>query len=390
MNQGKFPLDDESLDRILRDLAPVTSPGKTPAETMAFMSNVAAGAGLAAHATAGTVWAWWKIAAVLVAGISLGVFGDRFYQQAMAQNLGEEGIAASYETIEKICPQAQAEESQLAAAEPEIEPPAPVTIAVAPSTCAEVPKPRTGVTDVAAQAAPSPASTRFDDAQALEDDGDWFEDVDRGTLEPPAWDHDEERETANTDPGPPDTVVPVAQQDIQTRTHRPILPGDTQLQLGGGALTTPGIFVPRIQASIAYHGPSKKLSRPMLTAGVDLGLMSTIEDTTWRFMGGIDVGAGIVLGGSRLRFDFAWTIGANMVPGAAMAESMSPLQPRWLEMMTGPELALIIYMPKGPGLRLGTDIKASFRPVDGMSNPFVQPWFGLTVGVDLPLKRPVS
>jgi len=357
----QIPQDDEALDRALRNLAPPSLPRESSAEMMARMTG-AAGVGAMATAGLGRNLAWWKAAACLVLGLTAGAFGDRAYQRAFASPPPDVIQLAEQREV----------------------PPQPAELALPSPSRLLIPgaDPVVACSDGSAPPAQGHGSTAVPNDE-MDDDSPPA--LAKTELTPPAWDDGEGTDAGYT-PRVVTEVKKVAEASAEAEPRRRRPPGDTRIQLMGGAKSTTVGAAPHLRLSATYLGPSRRFARPLLTAGVDLGLLIARPERTPWFLGGVQVGAGLALDGARMRFDMAWTLGTQVLPGALEQGADSNLHQQWLQIMTGPELALVIHNPRGPSLRLGSAVRASFNTDQTKPGPTMLPWFGLTLGFDFPVR----
>ncbi len=192
-------------------------------------------------------------------------------------------------------------------------------------------------------------------------------------------------------PGPP---VPPREAMLTVHVKPPKLDGQTRLRLAGGLLAAPhasrastGSVGPELTVSVARLGPAEGPLRPLLVAELDLGTQVPSGLRTARFCGGAVGGAGFAIEGSRVRLELAWTGGARVAPDLDRAgDDPGPASPT-LRPVMGPQLGVAFRPDRGPDIRLGATLQGSLERDTATDAMRVQPWVGVTAGIDMPVPR---
>jgi hypothetical protein len=99
------------------------------------------------------------------------------------------------------------------------------------------------------------------------------------------------------------------------------------------------------------------------------------------------VGAGFAIDGSHIRLELAWTGGARVAPDASYAVADQDRPRPTLRPTMGPQLGVAFHPDQGPDIHLGATLQGSLEHDDAMAAPRIQPWVGVSAGIDLPVPR---
>jgi len=180
--------------------------------------------------------------------------------------------------------------------------------------------------------------------------------------------------------------LPSVDLDAPPSATADLRPGSTRLRFGGQVVASPmppgkRAVGPAAQVGVTHLGPARGLSRPMLQAQAEIGGLATRGAP--RFLGGVQAGAGIALDGVELRVEAGWLVGVRATPAASDLTGPTDLAP--VNLVAGPQVALVVKPKKGPALRLGTAVQASPQRLD--DRVALRPWLTFTAGIELPAPR---
>lgn len=361
---GPFWREDHALDAALAALAPPSAPRTGAAQILAFgaATPIAPLPPIkpSVTSTAGSVQgiALWKVAAVAMVGATLGLAALRALDDGPAASTGAPALSAmGSPTADSARPDPRPP-VPVGNETPPI-PSAPVFVATPATAPANDPGPRDAVATVAYTGL-VPAPVR---------------------AQTPA-------------------ATPEPREELLTlRVALPANDGETRLRLAAGLLAAPrssraavASMGPELQLSVARLGAAEGLARPMLVAELDLGTQIPAGLRTAHFCGGLLAGAGFAIDGSRIRLELAWTGGARVAPDrvapdASFAIADGTRQRPQLHPTMGPQLGVAIHPDQGPDLRFGATLQGSLEHDDALAAPRLQPWVGLSAGIDLPVPR---
>ena len=183
-----------------------------------------------------------------------------------------------------------------------------------------------------------------------------------------------------------DVPVPTVSLETDPSASAVRHPWDTHLRFGGQVVASPmfrggRVVGPAAQVGITHLGPGHGLARPRLLAQVEVGGLSTSEGP--RFLGGAQAGAGVALDSAELRFEVGWLVGARLAPTAGDPIESGGLPT--MNLLTGPQLSVVVQPEKGPAFRFGTSVLGSVQQIDDRAA--IRPWLSFTAGIELPIPR---
>ncbi len=411
MDDNDLLHDDQALDQALGALPPAGKPSTSASDILAYgtvtIGAAAAAAGAASAATGTAAGAapaitkgilLFKFAALLVAGASLGVVGDRIYQRATSAPMDdvapeamavEEQVEADNEALHVMQAPPAPQAAEPAAADdgmatipapydPPPQPPVPACQPVAP--CEPVP-------------CPEPQIAMVDDQEVEFEDFDWLEDAAKVQVPVLDEERDRVRPVPPTPTGEPERVVEVQVE----KTHQgPGRPAQVRLHAGGGVATAGGIRYgpfgtpgPGGQIGLTVLGPTRGTARGLIAVNIDLLGLPSQTGTPFVFAFGASVGPGIAVDGPRLRFEASWAMGPRLIPQASGGPATGG--PRRAHLLMGPQFGLSFKNNKRlPNFYLGGSVQGSVGEPGGDGQSSLLPWVGLVVGADFGVRKPDS
>jgi len=371
--------DDDALDRAVAGLgfAAATVP-ETPAsmilERAAFYAPVAA-AGVAV----------WKVVALVVLGTSVGVgAGYAIWGRpepipdavAVAAADGaptpDAPVAAASRPVVDDgprAPQAPPPAEEVARAIP-ARPAAPVRIARA------APPADDGSAPIAI-ATPRDAGPTWDDGPLIEQDDEITSPMEVAQPEVPSM---SSRVEGTWEPAP-----------------RPDVAG-TVFRVGGWVGASFGTWSGRVPVAGAgllgglhYLGPERGRVRPMVGSDMGLLLLPGGDSAETRLILAVHGSPGISIRGRALRLELRWSVGIRNLPPTPSATDIDDRGAGWLYLSTGPELGLTTRPRKRrPAFHLGLTLQGSVLDLEYTGRPSLQPWLGLSAGLELPVAVPAA
>lgn len=373
--------NDAALDRALGGLAPPSAPVTSPSDILAYgaaagAASVAAGtaAGLAPAVAKGL--SLWKAAVLVVAGISVGVAGERIYQRATST------------FVDDVEPPGVAVENTV---EPVLEGGEKITIAneaLPPSLdCPPIVPP-------APAAGPETKIAQADEVEQEEGiDLDWLdEEIDNSF---PEWEDDDNGPEEPRQVEPIDKREQVVEVKVEKPEIGPVTPAEVWGRLEGGLMMAGGMRYgpfgvpgPLLRFGGVVLGPTRGLGRGLLVADLDLMFLPTQQGPALSFAGGLVGGAGFALDGPKTRFEFNWTGGVRLTPPASSGLYSSANGARKVYGVTGPQLGLVFKGKKGVRGRAGVTFQGSYGDPDGDGQYEFLPWLGFMGGIEFGARRP--
>jgi len=167
------------------------------------------------------------------------------------------------------------------------------------------------------------------------------------------------------------------------------------LRLGGGLVTHLGTWEelappagPDVRLELMLKGHGAAPIQPVAMVGLHGAALLGSEHVPTRFVVGLHLGGGVAFGGPHTRLELAWSFGGHWMPGLGddIEGEDDPIElggARTL-LTTGPQLGLALTPRSGPALHVAATIHGSALRIEDDDTREVQPWLGLTVGVELP------
>lgn len=142
---------------------------------------------------------------------------------------------------------------------------------------------------------------------------------------------------------------------------------------------------PGINGRLALIRSGDAVVQPMVRFGGEVVLLSGNDEQESRFVGGLHVDGGFVLGRKKVRLDVSWAGAIRVMPPASDIDGMDDEEAGWIFAGTGPELGLTIGKPGRGAFRVGALAHGAILDLDGDGVMGLVPWFGITLGAELPV-----
>ena len=142
---------------------------------------------------------------------------------------------------------------------------------------------------------------------------------------------------------------------------------------------------PGINGRLALIRSGDAVVQPMVRFGGEVVLLSGNDEQESRFVGGLHVDGGFVLGRKKVRLDVSWAGAIRVMPPASDIDGADDEEAGWIFAGTGPELGLTVGRPGRGAFRVGALAHGAILDLDGDGVVALVPWFGITLGAELPV-----